>query len=42
MLRSHQRMDDGSLRDTAVYSIIAGEWPTVRSHLQFQLQRGRR
>jgi RimJ/RimL family protein N-acetyltransferase len=42
MLRSHQRMDDGSLRDTAVYSIIAGEWPTVRSHLQFQLQRARR
>ena len=42
MLRSHLRMDDGSLRDTAVYSIIAGEWPTVRSHLQFQLQGARR
>ena len=42
MLRSHQRMDDGSLRDTAVYSIVASEWPTVRSHLQFQLQRPRR
>jgi len=41
MLRSHQRLDDGSLRDTAVYSIIASEWPTVRSHLQFQLQRAR-
>ena len=42
VLRSHQRMDDGSLRDTAVYSIVASEWPTVRSHLQFQLQRPRR
>lgn len=42
MLRSHQCMGDGSLRDTAVYSIIASEWPTVRSHLQFQLQRPRR
>jgi RimJ/RimL family protein N-acetyltransferase len=42
MLRSHQRMDDGSLRDTAVYSIVASEWPTVRAHLQHQLQRPRR
>ena len=42
MLRSHQRMGDGSLRDTAVYSIIASEWPTVRSHLEFQLQSPRR
>jgi hypothetical protein len=23
------------LRDTAVYSIIAAEWPTVRQHLHF-------
>jgi N-acetyltransferase len=39
MLRSHQISPNGSLRDTAVYSIIAAEWPTVRSHLQFQLDR---
>lgn len=39
MLRSHQISPDGSLRDTAVYSIIAAEWPTVREHLQFQLRR---
>jgi N-acetyltransferase len=39
MLRSHQISPNGSLRDTAVYSIIATEWPTVRSHLQFQLDR---
>ena len=37
MLRSHQISPNGSLRDTAVYSIIAAEWPTVRAHLQFQL-----
>jgi RimJ/RimL family protein N-acetyltransferase len=40
-LRSHSRMPDGSLRDTVVFSIIASEWPTVRAHLQFQLERPR-
>ena len=39
MLRNHQRMADGSLRDTAVYSITRAEWPTVQSHLRFQLTR---
>ena len=32
---------DGSLRDTAVYSITAAEWPAVRSHLDWQLARPR-
>jgi RimJ/RimL family protein N-acetyltransferase len=41
MLRNHQRAADGTLRDTMVYSITADEWPTVRSHLDFQLQRPR-
>ena len=41
MLRSHQISPNGSLRDTAVYSIIAAEWPTVRAHLQFQRERPR-
>jgi RimJ/RimL family protein N-acetyltransferase len=41
ILRSHQRATDGTLRDTAVYSITAAEWPTVRSHLDFQLSRHR-
>jgi RimJ/RimL family protein N-acetyltransferase len=41
MLRCHARMADGSLRDTAVYSIVAAEWPTVKSHLQWQLERPR-
>ena len=41
MLRAHQRMPDGSLRDTAVYSITAAEWPTIHRHLQHQLNRHR-
>ncbi len=39
VLRAHRRMADGSLRDTCVYSIIASEWPQVRSGLQHRLQR---
>ncbi len=41
VLRSHQIAPDGSLRDTVVYSIIANEWPAVRSHLDYQLARPR-
>jgi N-acetyltransferase len=37
VLRNHQRMPDGSLRDTVVFSIINSEWPAVKNHLQFQL-----
>ncbi len=40
VLRSHMLMPDGSLRDTVVFSIIAAEWPAVRRHLQFLLERG--
>ncbi|KYG10510.1 amino acid acetyltransferase [Sorangium cellulosum] len=39
VLRSHRRASDGTLRDTCVYSIIAPEWPTVRSHLNHQLSK---
>ncbi|MFN8109775.1 MAG: GNAT family protein [Thermoleophilia bacterium] len=38
ILRNHRVMPDGTLRDTAVYSITAPEWPTVRSHLEFLLR----
>ncbi|MEY3020673.1 MAG: hypothetical protein RLZZ272_1657 [Actinomycetota bacterium] len=41
ILRSHQLGRDGTLRDTAVYSIIAAEWPTVRLHLDTALERPR-
>jgi len=37
ILRSHQIASNGTLRDTVVYSIIAGEWPTVKAHLTYQL-----
>lgn len=37
VLRNHQRMPDGSLRDTVVFSIIASEWPTVKRHLRYRL-----
>lgn len=41
ILRNHQRTADGNLRDTAVYSITADEWPTVRAHLDWQLAKPR-
>jgi RimJ/RimL family protein N-acetyltransferase len=41
VLRSHQLADNGTLRDTCVYSIIAGEWPTVKAHLAWQMERPR-
>jgi RimJ/RimL family protein N-acetyltransferase len=37
ILRAHQHSPDGSIRDTAVYSITAAEWPAVKSHLDWQL-----
>lgn len=33
ILRNHQIGSNGTLRDTCVYSIIAGEWPTVKANL---------
>ena len=41
ILRAHMVMANGTLRDTAVYSIVAPEWPTVRAHLEWQLVRPR-
>lgn len=39
ILRNHQIGVNGILRDTVVYSIIAGEWPAVKQHLTFSLGR---
>ena len=43
VLRNHQinphPLAAGALRDTCVYSIIAGEWPNVKAHLDHQLSR---
>jgi RimJ/RimL family protein N-acetyltransferase len=37
ILRSHQLASNGTLRDTVVFSILASEWPTVKAHLNYQL-----
>ena len=43
VLRRHRRStragEDGMLRDTATYSVIADEWPAVRAHLRDLLAR---
>jgi len=41
VLRNHQLAENGTLRDTCVYSIIASEWPTVKAHLTWQMERPR-
>ena len=41
VLRRHQRAKDGTLRDTCVYSVVAPEWPAVRSHLTWLLEMSR-
>lgn len=40
VLRNHSVAPNGTLRDTVVFSIINSEWPTVKAHLAFQLERG--
>ncbi|MBD2748732.1 GNAT family N-acetyltransferase [Microvirga sp. BT688] len=34
ILRQHMVMPDGHIRDTAVYSIVRDEWPTVKAGLE--------
>lgn len=41
VLRATSRMADGSLRDTVCFSIIASEWPQVRSGLDLRLSKKR-
>src|SRR5450432_1121386 len=41
VLRNHQVSADGAKRDTVVFSIIDSEWPAVKKHLRFQLDRPR-
>lgn len=41
VLRSHKIMDNGTVRDTVVFSILDSEWPSVREGLNHRLeQRG--
>jgi len=39
VLRNHQILKDGSIRDTAVYSIVADEWDGVKENLHHKLKR---
>ena len=41
VLRHHALRRDGTVRDTVMYSLTAGEWPEVRAHLEWQLARPR-
>ena len=41
VLRSNAVMANGTVRDTAVYSIIASEWPAVKANLTWQLEKPR-
>src|ERR1051326_4347176 len=40
VLRNNQILPDGNIRDSCVYSIIAAEWPTVKTHLLWKLNNG--
>lgn len=41
VLRSHMIMPNGTIRDTAVYSIIAPEWPAAKANLTWQMDKPR-
>jgi RimJ/RimL family protein N-acetyltransferase len=41
VLRSHQIVKPGVIRDSCIYSILAHEWPTVKLHLEWQLAKPR-
>jgi N-acetyltransferase len=41
VLRHHALRRDGTVRDTVMYSLTAGEWPEVKAHLEHQLARPR-
>lgn len=40
VIRHHALRRDGTVRDTVMYSVTAGEWPEVRAHLEHLLARG--
>jgi len=41
VLRHHAVRRDGTVRDTVMYSVTAGEWPEIRAHLLYQQNRAR-
>lgn len=38
VLRRNQRREDGTFRDTVVFSVLADEWPAVKAGLQARLK----
>ena len=36
VIRHHAVRRDGTVRDTVMYSVTAGEWPEVKAHLRYQ------
>ena len=40
VLRHHGLRRDGSVRETVMYSMTAGEWPEARAQLRWRLSRG--
>lgn len=39
VIRHDKMRRDGTVRDTVMYSIMRGEWPEIKSHLHYKLQR---
>ena len=39
VLRHHGLRRDGTVRDTVMYSITAGEWPEIKAQLRYRLER---
>lgn len=38
VLRHHKRRPDGTVRDTACFSMLAGEWPAARERLESRIE----
>ena len=41
VIRHHHPRRNGTVRDTVIYSVLAGEWPDVKRHLELRLARHR-
>ena len=41
VIRGHVMRRDGTIRDTVMYSMRAGEWPEAKAQLQYQLDKPR-
>ena len=41
VLRHHALRRDGTVRDTVMYSVAAGEWPEIKAHLLYQQNKPR-